>query len=56
MNKTLKLNLKMLVFALFLVVIDQISKYAAIIALKGKNDFHHNYQLCRQDFELSMPS
>ena len=40
MNKTLKLNLKMLVFALFLVVIDQISKYAAIIALKGKNDFH----------------
>jgi len=34
MNKTLKLNLKMLVFALFLVVIDQISKYAAIIALK----------------------
>ena len=40
MNKTLKLNLKMLVFALFLVVIDQISKYVAIIALKGKNDFH----------------
>ena len=40
MNKTLKSNLKMLVFALFLVFIDQISKYAAIIALKGKNDFH----------------